>query len=146
MIQLTDDEKFLWRECSTLDETNRLAHENAKDIIACGFDVAKTFIFCNSEYMSSAFYKNVCRIQKCVNLNQACKIFGFTEHDCIGKISFPAVQAAPCFSSTFPELFPRDIPCFVPCAVDQVGRLTLKICFYYIFNAKNSCLRIHILE
>lgn len=50
VIQLTDDEKFLWKDLG-LEEANRLAHENAKDIIACGFDINKTFIFSNMEYM-----------------------------------------------------------------------------------------------
>jgi len=44
VIQLTDDEKFLWKGM-TVDEAMRLARENAKDIIACGLDVEKTFIF-----------------------------------------------------------------------------------------------------
>jgi len=122
VIQMTDDEKFLWKDL-TLEEANRLAYENAKDIIACGFDVKKTFIFSNLDYMgqSSNFYKNICRIQKCVNLNQVRNIFGFTEADCIGKISFPAIQAAPCFSSSFPAIFKeaKDIPCLIPCAIDQ---------------------------
>ena len=47
---MTDDEKFLWRELE-LEEAHRLAHENAKDIIACGFDPSKTFIFSNLDYM-----------------------------------------------------------------------------------------------
>ena len=47
---MTDDEKFLWKDL-TIEEANRLAHENAKDIIACGFDMKKTFIFSNLEYM-----------------------------------------------------------------------------------------------
>ena len=50
VIQMTDDEKFLWKDL-TVEEANRLAHENAKDIIACGFDIKKTFIFSNMEYM-----------------------------------------------------------------------------------------------
>lgn len=48
---MTDDEKFLWKDL-TAEETNRLAHENAKDIIACGFDKKKTFIFSDFEYMA----------------------------------------------------------------------------------------------
>jgi tryptophanyl-tRNA synthetase len=51
VIQMTDDEKFLWKDL-TPEETNRLAHENAKDIIACGFDINKTFIFSDFEYMA----------------------------------------------------------------------------------------------
>lgn len=50
VIQLTDDEKFLWKDL-TVEEANRLAFENAKDIIACGFDIEKTFIFSNIEYI-----------------------------------------------------------------------------------------------
>ncbi|CAF3565682.1 unnamed protein product [Rotaria sp. Silwood1] len=71
VIQMTDDEKFLWKDL-TPEETNRLAHENAKDIIACGFDINKTFIFSDFEYIAqcSHFYKNICRIQKCVTYNQ----------------------------------------------------------------------------
>lgn len=37
VIQLTDDEKFLWKKL-TLDECKQMYLENAKDIIACGFD------------------------------------------------------------------------------------------------------------
>jgi tryptophanyl-tRNA synthetase len=44
VIQLTDDEKFYWKNL-TVEESKRLARENAKDIIACGFDVERTFIF-----------------------------------------------------------------------------------------------------
>lgn len=50
MIQLTDDEKYLWKDL-TLEDCNRFAVENAKDIIACGFDVNKTFIFSDLDYM-----------------------------------------------------------------------------------------------
>lgn len=39
-----------------------------------------------------------------------------------GKISFPAIQAAPSFSSSFPQIFggKKDVPCLIPCAIDQV--------------------------
>ena len=47
---MTDDEKFLWKDLS-IEDANRLAHENVKDIIACGFDKEKTFVFSNLEYM-----------------------------------------------------------------------------------------------
>jgi len=48
-------------------------------------------------------------------------IFGFGDSDCIGKISFPAIQAAPSFCTSFPHIFgtKKDIPCLVPCAIDQ---------------------------
>jgi tryptophanyl-tRNA synthetase len=50
VIQLTDDEKFLWKNLK-LEEAHRLAYENAKDIIACGFDVNKTFIFSDLDFV-----------------------------------------------------------------------------------------------
>ena len=55
VIQMTDDEKFLWKDL-TAEEANRLAHENAKDIIACGFDKEKTFIFSDFEYMAYVYF------------------------------------------------------------------------------------------
>lgn len=122
VIQLTDDEKYLWKEL-TPEACYGYAIENAKDIIACGFDVNKTFIFSDFDYMGSspAFYKNVVKIQKHVTFNQVKGIFGFTDSDCIGKISFPAIQAAPSFSSSFPQIFSSqtDVPCLIPCAIDQ---------------------------
>lgn len=45
VIQLSDDEKFLFKDDLTLDEVKRLSYENGKDIIACGFNPDKTFIF-----------------------------------------------------------------------------------------------------
>ncbi|KFM27001.1 Tryptophan-tRNA ligase, cytoplasmic [Auxenochlorella protothecoides] len=120
VIQLTDDEKFLWKGLS-VEEAQRLARENARDIIACGFDITKTFIFSDFEYLGGAFYRNVARIQRCVTMNQVKGIFGFTTDDYIGKIAFPAIQAAPAFPDTFPHMFGerKDIRCLVPCAIDQ---------------------------
>ena len=48
-----------------MDEARRLARENAKDIIACGFDVGRTFIFSDFDYVGGAMYRNIVRIQRC---------------------------------------------------------------------------------
>jgi tryptophanyl-tRNA synthetase len=50
IIQMTDDEKCIWKDMS-VEESYRLAIENVKDIIALGFDPEKTFIFTDFEYM-----------------------------------------------------------------------------------------------
>ncbi|XP_075222776.1 tryptophanyl-tRNA synthetase [Lycorma delicatula] len=121
VIQLTDDEKFLWKDLK-LEEAKKLAFENAKDILACGFDENKTFIFSDLTFMGQCpeFYQNVVRVQKCVTFNQVKGIFGFGDSDVIGKISFPAIQAAPAFSTSFPFIFGNaNIPCLIPCAIDQ---------------------------
>ena len=78
------------------------------------------------------FYRTVLSIQRLVTFNQARGIFGFTDSDCIGKVAFPAVQAAPCFASAFPHIFGRgddkdakkalpspQVGCLIPCAIDQ---------------------------
>lgn len=122
IIQLTDDEKFLWKDLE-VEEVEKMAFENAKDILAIGFDVKKTFIFSDFEFMGQckAFYRNVKKIERSVTFNQVKGIFGFDDSTSIGKIAFPAIQAAPSFSSTFPFIFNdrKDIPCLIPCAIDQ---------------------------
>ncbi|ELR12777.1 tryptophan-tRNA ligase [Acanthamoeba castellanii str. Neff] len=119
VIQMTDDEKFLWKDL-TLEEAHRLTYENVKDIIAVGFDPRKTFIFSDLEYVGH-MYPNIVKIQKCVTTSQVKAIFGFTDSDNIGKYAYPAVQAAPSFSSSFPHIFGRNsnVRCLIPCAIDQ---------------------------
>jgi len=122
VIQLTDDEKFFFKDLK-MEDCQRLAWENTKDIIALGFDVNKTFIFPDLTFMGQCpeFYQNVVRIQKCVTYNQVKGIFGFDDSSPIGKIAFPAIQAAPSFSSSFPFIFgdKKTVPCLIPCAIDQ---------------------------
>ncbi|KAK9836615.1 hypothetical protein WJX74_004419 [Apatococcus lobatus] len=124
VIQLTDDEKFLWRGLS-LPESERLAFENAKDIIACGFDPDLTFIFSDYDYIGGDFYWNITQIQRLVTFNSVRSIFGLAGDDSIGKIAFPAIQAAPSFPSSFPHIFhdaassSKNVKCLIPCAIDQ---------------------------
>lgn len=120
VIQLTDDEKFLWKNL-TVEESKRLARENAKDIIACGFDVERTFIFSDFNFVGGAFYENMVKVARCVTYNKVVGIFGFTPEDHIGKISFPPVQAVPSFPSSFPKHFSGNdqLRCLIPCAIDQ---------------------------
>jgi tryptophanyl-tRNA synthetase len=120
VIQMTDDEKFLVKEQLTLEDCKRFAVENAKDIIAAGFNPEKTFIFSDVAYFGH-MYETVLHVQKMINYNQTRSVFGFEESDPIGKISFPATQIAPCFSQAFPHIFKgvKDIPCLIPYAIDQ---------------------------
>ena len=53
VIQMTDDEKYLWKGLE-IEEVKKMALENVKDIIALGFDVEKTFIFCDFDYIGWA--------------------------------------------------------------------------------------------
>ncbi|CAM6096514.1 unnamed protein product [Calypogeia fissa] len=120
VIQITDDEKCMWKDL-TVEKSQQLGRENVKDIIACGFDITRTFIFSDFDYVGGEFYRNMVRIAKCVTLNQIRGIFGFVGEDHVGKVSFPPVQAAPSFPTSFPHLFGqrKDIRCLIPCAIDQ---------------------------
>lgn len=119
VIQLTDDEKYLFKD-QTLEESHTMMMENAKDIIACGFDPKKTFIFANTNYIQH-MYPQILKVQKCVTYNQVRGIFGFTGSDNIGKSAFPAIQAVPSFSETFPIPLRgmKGMRCLIPCAIDQ---------------------------
>merc|ERR1739844_482659 len=56
VIQMTDDEKFLFKgnydvdTGDNLDYFAKLTYSNAKDIIACGFIPEKTFLFSDLDY------------------------------------------------------------------------------------------------
>lgn len=76
---VADDEKFLFKHELKPEQTLQFAKENAKDIIAFGFDVNKTFIFSDFEYLGGAFYKNVSKISRQISYNQAKATFGFND-------------------------------------------------------------------
>lgn len=128
VVQMTDDEKFLFKgEYSDEDGDNleyfqKLTMENAKDILACGFDKNKTFIFSDLDYVGT-MYPNIVRIWKAVTTNTVNGIFGFDGQSNIGKVAFPAIQAAPSFPSSFPVVLSADqnsdMACLIPCAIDQ---------------------------
>jgi len=98
-----------------LSQTYALTKQNAKDIIACGFDANKTFIFSDLEYVGT-MYPNIAKLEKSFTWNAVAACFGFTESDHAGKVSFPAIQAAPSFSNSFPAIFGarHDVPCLIP--------------------------------
>ena len=95
-----------------------MATENIKDIISCGFNPEKTFIFTNSSYIKN-LYPNILKIQKHTTFNQVKSIFGIINTDNIGKLSFPPIQIAPAFSTSFPHIFTKKTKCLIICAIDQ---------------------------
>jgi len=151
VIQMTDDEKFIFkgeytsensgdgsgtngldpnRTGDNLDYFAKLTIENAKDIIACDFIPEKTFLFSDLDYVGR-MYPNIVRIWKAVTVNQVNGVFGFDSSANIGKTAFPAIQAAPSFGSSFPNVLggmsvggvaaanPATLACLIPCAIDQ---------------------------
>ncbi|KAF2704702.1 tryptophanyl-tRNA synthetase-like protein [Pleomassaria siparia CBS 279.74] len=135
VIMLTDDEKFLFKEKLTQPEVYQFARENAKDIIAIGFDPKKTFIYIDSEFFTSGFNRhfnlNSTEFEKKVTNNQVRGAFGFDGSTNIGSNAFAAKQCVAAFASSYPFIWGHEytsyhrsqklasIPCLIPCAIDQ---------------------------
>jgi tryptophanyl-tRNA synthetase len=135
VIMLTDDEKFLFKEKLTQTEVYEFARDNAKDVISVGFDVKKTFMYIDSEFLTSGFNRhfslNATEFEKLVTNNQVRGAFGFHGSTNIGSNAFAAKQCVAAFASSYPFIFGYDIktyhrsaklaamPCLIPCAIDQ---------------------------
>jgi len=115
-FQMTDDEKFMFNQNLTMEDTRKYAYENALDIIALGFDPEKTHIFLDTEY-SNQLYKIAIKVAKKVTFNTTKAVFGFNNSTNIGSIWFTSMQAAPAFLPSV--LRGRNIRCVIPCAIDQ---------------------------
>ncbi len=115
-FQLTDDEKFLFKEELDFDKVKSFAYENILDIIALGFDPKKTFIFLDTEY-SKTLYPQAVRVAKHITFSTAKATFGFTNESNIGEIFFTSVQAVPAFLESVKE--GKNVPCLIPLAADQ---------------------------
>eukprot|EP00755_Sulcionema_specki_P000678 Sspe_Gene.115593::Locus_103224_Transcript_1_1_Confidence_1.000_Length_669::g.115593::m.115593/K01867/WARS, trpS; tryptophanyl-tRNA synthetase len=90
VIQLTDDEKYLFRDLD-MEKLRVMTRENIKDILSFGFDLDRTFVFNNLSYMNR-LYPNTLRIQRHLTFNKVAATFGFNESTNVGCLAFPAIQ------------------------------------------------------
>jgi tryptophanyl-tRNA synthetase len=79
LFSFADDEKFLFKHPLTPEKTYAFAKQNAKDVVAAGFDLEKTFIFSDYDYVGGAFYKNISKISRQITISQAKATFGFND-------------------------------------------------------------------
>jgi tryptophanyl-tRNA synthetase len=115
-FQMTDDEKFLHNNDLSLEEAIGFTYDNALDVIACGLDSKKTFIFSDTEDIKH-IYKLGLKVAKKVTFSTVKAVFGFTNSENIGAIWHPALQAMTCFLQS--EREGKNIPCLIPAAIDQ---------------------------
>ena len=115
-FQMTDDEKFLFKPKLNLEDTNRLAYDNALDVIALGFDPKKTFIFSDIDY-AKTLYKQALKVAKKLTVSTVKATFGFKDDNNVGQIFFTSMQSVPCFLPSVSKK--KNIPCLIPLAVDQ---------------------------
>lgn len=120
VIQMSDEEKFYAKTGENLDDFLNYTEPNAKDLIACGFNPDKTFIFSSFKY---EIYTRplVAALNKYTSVHVTKKVFGFEDSINMGMMQWPAYQMAPAMCGAFPHLFgdQKNIMCLVPCAVDQ---------------------------
>jgi hypothetical protein len=78
VIQLTDDEKFLWND-GDLDTYKSYGLANLRDILAVGFIPELTYVVMDTDAIAQ-LYPNALRIQRLVSLSTAKSVFGFNDH------------------------------------------------------------------
>jgi len=116
IFQMTDDEKFLFKEGLDLSDTAQATLDNMMDIIALGFDPRKTKIIIDTRDIHY-LYRIALRVAKHVTFSTAKAVFGFSNSNNIGSIFYTSIQSAPAFLLS--EMKGRDFPCLIPCGIDQ---------------------------
>ena len=119
VIEMSDEEKYYFKD-GTLEDYMSYTESNAKDIIACGFNPSKTFIFSSLKY-EHYMRPIIAKINKKMSVHTTNKIYGFGEEVNIGQVSWASYQMAPAYCGAFPHIFGdrRDVMCIIPMAVDQ---------------------------
>lgn len=119
MIQIADNEKMSFKNLSK-KQVREYGEENIKDMIACGFNMDKTFIFYNSEYIQTPFASEIINdIANSINLNKIMANFGLKENDCAGKYLWTLYQTAAAFSQYYHQFEKKKIRCLVVYSIDQ---------------------------
>lgn len=120
VFQMADDEKY-WFRNMPFQEVYDLGFKNARDIIACGFDKDRTFIFSNRDFSRDPHYGKVfCDILNNVNINQIKSIFGIKDSDKAGQLVWPVYQTVAAFSQAFQHIYEgKKVKCLVAYAIDQ---------------------------
>ncbi len=122
-FQMTDDEKFLFNEKLSREESHSFALENALDVIAVGFKPGKTKIIIDTDDVRE-LYGPALEVSKRLTFSTAKAVFGFTNETNVGSIFFTTMQSAPAF---LPSILARrqsgnekeSVPVLIPCAIDQ---------------------------
>jgi len=140
IIQIADDEKYYFKNIE-FDEVYKLGIENAKDIIACGFDPHKTFIFSNHEYSKQKCVQDIIfKMKRDIRCKDIQAIFDFNSVVTLGQLEWPLYQSAAAFSQFYESIFKnQDVMCIVPCAVDQDPYFRLSRDLATKYNYKKPC-------
>ena len=115
-FQFPDEEKFLFKEKLTLQDTEHWLYENMLDVIALGFNPKKTHFLIDTRH-AHIMYKEAVKVAKKITFSTAKAAFGFTNETNIGSIFYTSMQAVPAFLPSV--LAKKKMPCLIPLGVDQ---------------------------
>jgi tryptophanyl-tRNA synthetase len=115
-FQMTDDEKYMYKDELSLKQALSYSYENALDVIALGFDPKKTRIFSDLEY-NKTLYRIAVEVAKRVTFSTAKSVFGFDNSTNIGMIFITSMQSAPAFLPSVEA--GKNVPVLIPHAIDQ---------------------------
>lgn len=116
VFQIPDEEKFLFKDNLTFEDTKKWTRENLLDIVALGFDMKKTRFLIDTKH-AGEMYKLACEVAKRTTASTAKALFGLTPSDNVGKYFYTAMQSVPCFLPSVWENKPTQV--LIPCGVDQ---------------------------
>ena len=120
-IQISDEEKAAFKNLD-YEVLHKMGIENAKEIISCGFNPKKTFIFSNREYRLGCkqFENFASDMKNNVSIKSIQSIFGLKGTGNIAMYDWPVFQSAAAFYQAYPHIFGnRPAYCLVPYAIDQ---------------------------
>ena len=115
IIQITDDEKFLFRDLEW-KQLSQVTRDNILDILSLGFDARRTHILIDS-INGSTLYRRGVEVARHINVTLSKAVFGFQDSDNVGKYLFTSIQSVPAFLVS--SLLGRNIRCLIPHAIDQ---------------------------
>lgn len=115
-FQFPDEEKFLFKQDMTLEDTQKYLQENMLDVIALGFDPKKTHFIIDTKH-AHHMYPLAIQVAKKINFSTVKSAFGFTNETNIGSIFYTSMQAVPAMLPS--AMKKKKIPCLIPHAIDQ---------------------------
>jgi tryptophanyl-tRNA synthetase len=130
-IPFSDDEKMLIQGYD-FNEVRKMAIENAKDILALGFDPKRTKIMFDLTDMNQDIYNLAIRASSKMTVSTIKGALGFKDSKNIGSFFYPAIQAAHILYPTYKYNVPSlvmvgiDQDPFVRLTRDVAGKLDLK--------------------
>lgn len=91
-IPLSDDESYLSKKVSTQEAGLENAMNLAKDLIAYGFDMKKTYIAIDQIYTD--IYNLAIKLSRHITMSEIKAIYGYKNEDNIGMHFYPTIQSA----------------------------------------------------